>query len=75
VNKKETMKILCDAAKDDNLVDNFVDTIHKDTNIRITLSMSDIILNLEINNYKLNLDTIQDFCENNGDIVPGTFPW
>lgn len=69
--KKEAMKILCEAAKNGDLIDNFVEALHKDTNIRITLSMSDIIINLEINDYELNLNTIQDFCENNGDMFQG----
>ena len=69
--KQEAMKILCDAAKDGNLIGGFVEAIHVPTNTQITLSMSDIILNLEINDYELNLDTIQDFCGEDGDMFQG----
>lgn len=61
--KKEAVKILCDS--DDS------SSIWYCGDERIILFKSDIINNIECNNYELNLDFIQDFCGTEVNLFQG----
>jgi hypothetical protein len=67
--KQEALKVLCDSCQFSNY--ETVQALHEDTDTMVTISKFDIIVNLECNDYELDLDFIQDFSEENGDIFQG----
>lgn len=67
--KQEALKVLCDSCQFSNY--ETVMAVHEDTGTVISVSKFDIIVNLECNDYELNLDFIQDMCEENGEMFQG----
>ena len=66
---QEALKILCDSCQFTRYEN--IQAIHKDTGTKLLISKFDIIINLEYNDYELDLDFIQDFNTDYGDMFQG----